>query len=138
MCETPHSDGHHLANHVAFTAILGDDDHETWLDEQLPGWGEHGEAWLADRVVELAPEREFPQVFDDTVGVARSTDPAALPRQEAVTTSQAPDAEIERILAEARELTLRRWSSDAGTDDDDGEAASDGRNDETGSDHGNE
>ena len=66
VCETPHPDGEHLANHLAFTALLGREDHEAWLDTHAPGWEDEGPDELADRVVEAVPETEFPQVFDDT------------------------------------------------------------------------
>ncbi|MFC4551382.1 MULTISPECIES: DUF5810 domain-containing protein [Halorussus] len=66
VCETPQSDAEHLANHLAFTAMLGDDDHEAWLDEHAPNWDEAGAAELAARVEEYAKEVGFPQVFDDT------------------------------------------------------------------------
>ncbi|WP_160134921.1 DUF5810 domain-containing protein [Halococcus salsus] len=66
VCETPQADAHHLANHLAFTALLGDDDHEAWLDEHTPGWDEAGEDELAERVLAEAKEVEFPQVFEDT------------------------------------------------------------------------
>ena len=66
VCETPQSDAEHLANHLAFTAMLGDDDHETWLDDHAPGWDEDGEAELAERIKEYAKEVGFPQVFEDT------------------------------------------------------------------------
>jgi hypothetical protein len=66
VCETPQSDAEHLANHLAFTAMLGDDDHEAWLDDHAPGWREEGEDELAERVEEYAKEVGFPQVFDDT------------------------------------------------------------------------
>jgi len=66
VCETPHPDGEHLANHLAFTALLGREDHEAWLDEHAPDWDQQGPAELAPLVVEAVPETEFPQVFDDT------------------------------------------------------------------------
>ena len=66
VCETPHPDAEHLANHLAFTALLGDDDHEAWLESQFPEWEEAGERELADRVEEHAKEVEYPQVFEDT------------------------------------------------------------------------
>ncbi|MEF8843831.1 MAG: DUF5810 domain-containing protein [Haloarculaceae archaeon] len=68
VCATPQADARHLANHMAFTAVLGDEEHEAWLDEHAPGWAEAGEAELAPRVAEHAPEGEFPQVFEDTAG----------------------------------------------------------------------
>jgi hypothetical protein len=68
VCATPQADARHLANHLAFTAVLGDEAHEAWLDEHAPGWADAGEAELAPRVAEHAPEGEFPQVFEDTAG----------------------------------------------------------------------
>ena len=68
VCETPQADARHLANHLAFTAMLGDDDHEAWLDDHAPGWADAGESDLADRVVEYAESTEYPQVFEDTTG----------------------------------------------------------------------
>lgn len=67
VCGTPQADATHLANHLAFTALIRNDDHEAWLDDHVPGWGERGEAELAEAVVEYAKEEEFPQLFEDTV-----------------------------------------------------------------------
>jgi hypothetical protein len=59
------------------TAMLGREDHASWLNEYTPGWDEAGEAELAPRVAEYAAETEFPQVFEDTVGgLDGSEDPA--------------------------------------------------------------
>ena len=68
VCSDPQADGGHLANHLAFTAMLGDDAHGAWLDEHVPGWGEMGETELADAATEEVEAVEFPQVFEDTVG----------------------------------------------------------------------
>lgn len=68
VCETPQADARHLANHLAFTALLGDDDHESWLDDHAPGWEQSGEDDLAERVEETASVVEYPQVFEDTTG----------------------------------------------------------------------
>jgi hypothetical protein len=67
VCETPQRDGEHLANHLAFTAMLGDQAHEDWLDYHAPEWGEASPEELADQVVEHAPETEYEDVFEDTV-----------------------------------------------------------------------
>ena len=77
VCSDPQADAGHLANHLAFTAMLGDDDHEAWLDEHVPAWAETGEAELADAVADLVDETEFPQLFEDTAGGLEdgSTDP---------------------------------------------------------------
>jgi len=66
VCEAPQADGEHLANHLAFTAMLGREDHEEWLDEHAPGWEESDPESLAVEVVDSVPETEFPQIFDDT------------------------------------------------------------------------
>ena len=68
VCDDPQVDARHLANHLAFTAILGDDEHEAWLDEHAPDWADEWEQELADRVSEFAEEDEYPQVFEDTTG----------------------------------------------------------------------
>ena len=68
VCSDPQADAGHLANHLAFTAMLGDDGHEAWLDEHAPGWGSMGETELAELVGEAVEETEFPQLFEDTAG----------------------------------------------------------------------
>ncbi|CCQ33433.1 hypothetical protein HLRTI_000369 [Halorhabdus tiamatea SARL4B] len=54
VCEAPQVDARHLANHLAFTALLGDDDHEAWLEEHAPGWDQEDDEGLAALVVEHA------------------------------------------------------------------------------------
>jgi hypothetical protein len=69
VCGDPQADIDHLANHLAFTAMLREDGHADWLDEHVPDWSERGEAELASALSErtdLLEEREFPQVFEDT------------------------------------------------------------------------
>ncbi len=70
VCEEPQADDTHLANHLAFTAILRGGDHEGWLDEHVPGWGEMGETELAPLVTEFAESAEFPVTPEDTAGHA--------------------------------------------------------------------
>jgi hypothetical protein len=67
VCGVPQRDGEHLANHLAFTAMLDDGDHAAWLDEHAPDWDEQGPDDLAPRVTEHAPETEYEEVFEDTV-----------------------------------------------------------------------
>lgn len=68
VCGDPQADARHLANHLAFTAMLGREDHERWLAEHAPGWADEGERELAGRVAEHAEETDYPQVFEDTTG----------------------------------------------------------------------
>jgi hypothetical protein len=68
VCGDPQADADHLANHLAFTALIRGGDHEAWLDERVPDWESHDEVSLGQRVAEYAEEAEFPQVFEDTTG----------------------------------------------------------------------
>lgn len=67
MCGDPQADAEHLANHLAFSALLGDGRHEAWLDEHAADWETAGPEELAGRVVEHADDVEFPRVFENTV-----------------------------------------------------------------------
>ncbi|MFB6073597.1 MAG: DUF5810 domain-containing protein [Haloarculaceae archaeon] len=66
VCEIPQPDAVHLANHVAFSALTGDDDHEAWLDERVPDWGQMGEDDLAPLVAERAEKRDV--AVEDATG----------------------------------------------------------------------
>ncbi|MFC7156367.1 DUF5810 domain-containing protein [Halomarina halobia] len=152
VCSTPQSDARHLANHLAFTALIRGEDHEAWLDEHVPGWSERGEAELAERVVEFAEEEEFPQVFEDTVSDrargSRARRGGAADGGEhghdhthghghehshghgapyAGAANPAPmDAEARAVVEEARELTERMRRDGDGEDDGSGGSAGDG------------
>ncbi|QLD89348.1 hypothetical protein HWV07_10030 [Natronomonas salina] len=157
VCEDPQADAGHLANHLAFTAILGDDDHEAWLEEHAPGWGEMGEAELAEAVVDHVEETEFPQVFEDTVGGLEESTPDSLEERSGMLfedegfgddqphdhqhghgparagdLSAEMDPETEAIVEEAREMTremLREAEADEG-DADGGEEDAEGDEDD--------
>ena len=117
VCETPQADAHHLANHLAFTALLGNAAHESWLDEHAPEWDEAGEDELAERVVADAKEVEFPQVFEDTTGDDHDHQHGDEPRPGDLFDDEPPmaggrgpgggevDAETAEALRKARELT---------------------------------
>lgn len=131
VCGAPQVDGEHLANHLAFSALLGHDDHEGWLDEHAPGWDEDDPEALADRVTAHAEEMDLPvespssrgegdaagadaEAFealpgDGAVGSAGSR---PSPGAGAASGDQELDAEAREILAEARRLTERRRSDD--------------------------
>ena len=66
VCDTPQRDGEHLAHHLAFTAMLHGDDHEAWLDEHVPDWGDRDPAGLASVVTDHAEATEYHEVFEDT------------------------------------------------------------------------
>ena len=135
VCETPQSDGEHLANHLAFAAILGDEEHESWLDEHAPGWNEDGPDELAPRIIEYADEEEYPQVFEDTAhdhghdhghshnhgghGLEDELQQAGGYGRDA-----AMGADAQRIMAEAQEMT-EQMLDDEDEDGENGEEDSD-------------
>ncbi|WP_049971826.1 DUF5810 domain-containing protein [Haladaptatus cibarius] len=124
VCETPQSDGEHLANHLAFAAMLGDDDHETWLDEHTPGWSEESPDELASRVTEHASEEEYPQVFEDTVhdhghqhhGQQERSLETELQQTGGYGRDANIGAEAQSILNEARQMTEEMLDENGDTD----------------------
>jgi hypothetical protein len=136
VCSDPQADAGHLANHLAFTAMLGDEAHEAWLDDHAPGWGEMGETELADAVVGRVEEVEFPQVFEDTAGGLDDDSEPPAERSGALFddgTGDDPadhgraagggapmDEEAEAILEEAREMTRRMLGDDDTEEDNNG------------------
>ncbi len=138
VCSDPQADAGHLANHLAFTAILGDDEHEMWLDDHASGWNEMNERELATVVSERVEETEFPRIFDDTAGGLESESEPGDPlsersgalfdeHQHGRTHSHARgethpgggtdmagpfDAETEAVLEEAKELTRQMLTDD--------------------------
>jgi hypothetical protein len=137
VCETPQADGEHLANHLAFTAMLGREDHEAWLDDHAPDWEESNPEDLAETVVEAVPETEFPQMFEDTTEQhehghdhgAAAPDDAPFEQQLARQSGGAGrgdlTAETRDVLAEAREMTEQMLDQDedaSGEEDAEGDA----------------
>jgi hypothetical protein len=68
VCESVEVDGEHLANHLAFTAMLRGGGHEVWLEEHVAGWGELDPEGLAERVTEAVPEVDAPEIEGDESG----------------------------------------------------------------------
>lgn len=132
VCETPQRDGEHLANHLAFTAMLRNDAHEEWLDEHTPGWGAAGADELAAQVTEQAPEAEFEAVFEDTAdhsnhqhdhgSRSQHDQPPVNPDSVRGHGSGSLDADAQNALQEAQEMTQKlldnRKSADGDADSD--------------------
>ena len=149
VCEVPQRDGEHLANHLAFTAMLREDEHEAWLDEHVPGWGGETPAELAGRVTDHAEEAEYDEVFEDTTGGGHGHDRGSAPDfdQGAPGTQGDPggrgpassggfegmaqgvaDEAVESVLRDAQELTEEMYGLE---EDDDGGEETDGEADAT-------
>lgn len=58
VCASEEADGEHLANHLAFTALVRGGDHEAWLDEHVPDWADRDPESLAPEVTPHAEETE--------------------------------------------------------------------------------
>jgi len=134
VCATPQRDGEHLAHHLAFTAMLHDDDHRAWLDEHAPAWETADPAGLAEAVVDHAPPAEYDEVFEDTTDRGRPPiDPAVGGHEHRhgtgvdsgtgaggsadPLTPDDTDPETAAALREARELTRQMYDNATGADD---------------------
>lgn len=145
VCGEPQVDAVHLADHLAFTAIAGDDAHEAWLDETVGEWGDRSREDLAEAVVDHADETDFP-IDDEELGRAEQGEhghdhahggedvqghsggerrpqrgPSAADAPPADTpAADAPTADddaVEDVLAEAREYTREMQDGDGSGDD---------------------
>ncbi|MFB6106955.1 MAG: DUF5810 domain-containing protein [Halobacteriaceae archaeon] len=119
VCETPEVDAEHLANHLAFTALLGDDAHESWLDDTVPDWGERDPETLGPAVVEHADEVETPADESAHDHSAGREDPAGRRGSAPVADRGAELGDADRaVLREAREMTERMYGLDEADADD--------------------
>lgn len=133
VCADPQADAGHLANHLAFTAMTGGDDHEAWLDDHAGDWGELGESELAEIVVDHAEEKEFPQVFEES-GLDDGHDHGGaddLPSGAGQRGSRSMSDADESVLAEARELTKEMLDESEAETESDSDGESDATEDET-------
>lgn len=99
VCEEPQVDAEHLANHLAFVAIIHGDDHESWLDERVEDWGAMDPETLGPLVADHAETVEVDA--PEPEGDRRQRGPAV----EQPTNPDAMSAEDRAVLEEARELT---------------------------------
>jgi hypothetical protein len=117
VCDAPQRDETHLANHLALQAIVHSDDHETWLDEHAPDWASMNADGLGPVVAEVAEEREFDEVFEDTVdrshGHDHGFDEQTPPQFGGRGGRESLSGDAARILEEATELTQEMYESDA-------------------------
>lgn len=129
VCEEPQADGEHLANHLAFSALLGRSEHADWLDEHAPDWGDDDPESLAERVTPHAETVE---------GLDLESSEEDLPNQPQVNPQsglegalarqggqgrEPLDPETKQVVEEAREMTRERRESTTDSD----EGSSDGK-----------
>lgn len=107
VCDEPQVDARHLANHVAFTAILRGGAHESWLEETIPDWTDRGPEELGASIAGRAEQI-------DLEGPESSE---AIPPKRPVSPDRAgtgPDRLSDRdraVIEEARELTRQMHRS---------------------------
>jgi hypothetical protein len=107
--------------------MLHGDDHEAWLDDRVPDWGDRDPDGLTAEVTPHAEAAEYREVFEDTVDRGRpdvdlgDRDHAGHDHGHArgghggpgvVDESGADDAETAAALREARELTREMLAED--------------------------
>jgi hypothetical protein len=112
VCDAVEADAEHLANHLAITATLHEDDHAAWLDDHAPDWPDRSPSELGETAVEHAEKR-------DVEGTTHSHEHGHEPDLRPETDSGWMDAsgaddETERVLREARELTRQAQGAPEG------------------------
>ena len=120
VCDHPQHDAEHLANHLAMTALTHGDDHEDWLDAEVPGWSAESPATLGDRVAPLAEEVAHETVFEDTTG-GHDHGHASGPLDGPTGAGSAPAADAEAVRAAMEEA--RRMRAEQADESDDPDAA---------------
>jgi hypothetical protein len=127
VCEDPQVDATHLADHLAITASLRGGEHEAWLDEHAPDWGDRDAETLGPIVAEHAEpvdldlaDADETQPRHDTPG--RPDQGAARPDHGRRTQSDRLSDRDRAILEEAREMTRRMLAEeDEAQGEDEGE-----------------
>lgn len=105
VCGSEEADGEHLANHLAFTAMVRGGDHEDWLDDHVPDWGERDPDSLAPEVTPHATETESEPAQEHDHEMPASGDARASERSgQSDLSGEAAD-----VLEEARELTQEMY-----------------------------
>jgi hypothetical protein len=118
VCGVEEADGEHLANHVAFTALVRGGDHEAWLDDHVPDWEERDPDSLAPSVTEHATETDTEPATE-----SHGHEPPTVERTSGADLSGAAGD----VLEEARELTEAMYENRQldSESEDDAEAAED-------------
>ena len=124
VCDAPQRDETHLADHVALQAIVHSDDHETWLDDHVPDWASMNADGLGPLVADHADEREFDEVFEDTVDRTHGHDheTRGFGGQGG---AQSLSGDAARIFEEAKDLTREMYDRDEADAEADGDGSTD-------------
>ena len=137
VCGSPQKDDEHLANHLAMTAMLHEEDHEAWLDDHVAEWSEHTPPELAAEVVDEAEQVDYEEATAERAETEIPTEDGdggdhdhdgsgSYPTEEIADPAEVPDSGFideaaEEAVAEAREMTRKRREKAAEEESDDGE-----------------
>ncbi len=114
VCSSPQADAEHLANHLAFTAMLRGEGHGEWLDEHAPDWEEMEPDTLGPEVVEYAEEDDTEIESESDHDHAHGSFEDGVAQQSGYGRDAfASDPEAQQILAEAEELTREMRESES-------------------------
>ncbi len=100
VCDDLQADAEHLANHLAFTAMLHGDEHVDFLDARVPDWEDRRPPDLAAEVIHHAEYVEHDAALDDTAGGAGTGHGGDEADRDAGTPGR-PDAEADAVDLEA-------------------------------------
>lgn len=123
VCDADQPDGDHLANHMAFTAMLRSDDHEDWLEDRVPDWPDMNPDTLAPEITPYAPETET-EVVTEAGAHPNGLDGELARHGGYGRDSLSSDQQV--VLEEAEEMTRQMYGLDEfaeaeGVEDDEGE-----------------
>lgn len=107
VCDAPQVDDAHLANHVAFTAMIHEAEHATWLDEHVDGWADMGPEELGPLVAEHAESVAIDAPEEDRRQSAQRSPPFGGEIDESDLSSA-----DRAVLEEARDLTRTMYEDD--------------------------
>ena len=126
VCDVPHPDGEHLADHVAITATTRDGDHRAWLAEHAPDWESMTRTELGELVADRAEEIDSLDLHEEvekhqSQGHTHDGFP-----EHAASDGPAPlDEEARAIIAEAQKMAERTRKGSDGDDDSAGDSGGD-------------
>lgn len=103
VCEDPQPDAEHLANHLAFTGLMGHEDHEGWLDEHVSDWADHDPDSLGEALAEIVPTVDLDALPSE------GHEHRGRPTDGTVSAANIPEEDLDPVtaaaLADAREMS---------------------------------
>jgi hypothetical protein len=123
VCDVPHTDAEHLADHLAVTAMVRQGDHAGWLDEHAPDWADMTRGDLGSLVGEHAVAVDSVDLHEEVGHHEHShqthePSPVGQPTASGLDAVGDLDADARAVLDEARKLTEQMHSKGDESGDD--------------------